>query len=79
PAHLDEKFILVPVWELNGVIVENPKSPTPPPYFDDEEEQRLNGGRTDYFNAQTGEYYDHYNNTDPDRLNAAILTWDQVK
>lgn len=79
PMHLGEKFILIPVWELNGVIVKDPKSPTPTPYYDDEEEQKLHGGLTAYVNAQTGEYYDYYNDISPTRKEAAFLTWNEVK
>ena len=69
---------LVPVWELSGEVMRNPKAATT--IFSAEEMLKLKkfGGVTLLINAQTGK---HYNPKDksPDRSHAKYITWDDVK
>lgn len=78
PADLENTYLLIPAWELNGVIVQNPKDPTPAPLFDDPKQQMSSGGLATYVNAQTGKAYHPKDNT-PTRYHGVFTTWDEVK
>ena len=78
PDDMHNTFILLPVWELNGVYVQNPKDPTPPPTFEDTKTETLYGGTSGYVNAQTGKHLNPEDKT-PTRSYGTYITWDEVK
>jgi hypothetical protein len=78
PDDMHNTYILLPVWELNGVYVQNPKDPTPPPTFEDSKTEALYGGMPGYVNAQTGKYLNPEDKT-PTRSYGTYITWDEVK
>ena len=78
PDDLHNTFILLPVWEVNGVYVQSPKDPTPTARFGDRATEIAYGGMPGYFNAQTGKYLDPEDQTQT-RSFGTYLSWDDVK
>ena len=78
PKDLGNSFILVPVWELNGILIQNPKRPGPDISEEEKEKLKLVGAQEALVNAQTGKYYDPMDQS-IDRSHANIITWEQVK
>ncbi|MEA5014254.1 MAG: DUF6034 family protein [Candidatus Limiplasma sp.] len=81
PDDIENSAILVPVWELNGTIVQNPKSPGPLPSFSEAQLQfikEVGGAQEVLVDAQTAVYYDPQDNR-ANRGDANIITWNEVK
>ena len=78
PDDLYNTYILKPVWQVNGILVTNPKEQTPVYSEEEKAVQRRYGELYGYFDAQTGAYYNP-NDTSSDRGYAKYITWDEVK
>jgi hypothetical protein len=78
PDNLDTYSILLPIWELRGSIVDEPRFNPPAPPAGLEEYYRLLGGQEAMVNAQTGVLLDPKDSSEK-RGWAKIITWDQVE
>lgn len=77
PHDFGNTYLLLPVWELNGVYVQNPKDPTPARSFEDRKTETLYGGTPGYVNAQTGQYLNPEDKS-PTRSYGTYFAWDEV-
>lgn len=78
PNDLGNSFILLPIWELRGVIVDEPKHPTPSVPAGMEEYYRTFSGMVALVNAQTGILIDPKDGKATSRY-ANAITWELAK
>lgn len=78
PLDIGNTWVLFPVWELNGDIVQNSSAPASDYTPNELAKLKKIGGTKLLINAQTGKYY-NVEDTSPDRSYAKYLTWDEVK
>jgi len=78
PKALGEKYVLVPVWRMNAVIMQRPNDPTPSFSEADVRKNTLGGYQSAVFNAQTAKYYNP-EDKNHDRKHGTYITWDEVK
>lgn len=71
-------MVLIPVWEVNGIMADRPGEPTLSLSEEETAYRKRIGERYQLINAQTGKWLDP-NDTSPTRRNGTFLTWDEVK
>jgi hypothetical protein len=78
PDDVGNTYILLPMWVVSGIIVDNPASTTP--VYSDEEMARFRANRhqTILINAQTATYLNP-KDTSKTRWYGSYITWDEVK
>lgn len=77
-ADLKNTVILLPVWIVDGIIVNSPTDATPSLSEEEKERYRLVGYKQVLINAQTAKYYDA-NDKSKTRTHATYITWDEVQ
>lgn len=75
-ASTGNDFILLPIWELRGSIVNEPRFDPPELIPGQEDLPRILGGQGILVNAQTGKMIDPKDGSAKSRL-ANIITWEQ--